>query len=192
MNDVSDNELIGRMREGDTGALGILYMRYAPSVSNFAYRFINIKEDVDDITHNIFCSLWDNRETLKDIESLKAYLFIMTRNAIFKIFRHRQVIAEYETDIKGDDDEQFCDGERIVTTADLLEMIDLMVSRMPEAQREAFRMSRYEHLTYAEIAEKLGVSQKTVQYYISQALSDLRKLTEAMLIFTSLDSLNII
>ncbi len=61
MNDVSDNELIGRMREGDTGALGILYMRYAPSVSNFAYRFINIKEDVDDITHNIFCSLWDNR-----------------------------------------------------------------------------------------------------------------------------------
>lgn len=191
MNDVSDNELIGRMREGDTGALGILYMRYAPSVSNFAYRFINIKEDVDDITHNIFCSLWDNRETLKDIESLKAYLFIMTRNAIFKIFRHRQVVAEYETDIKGDDDEQFCDGERIVTTADLLEMIDLMVSRMPETQREAFRMSRYEHLTYAEIAEKLGVSQKTVQYYISQALSDLRKLTEAMLIFTSLDSLNV-
>ena len=192
MNDVSDNELIGRMREGDTGALGILYMRYAPSVSNFAYRFINIKEDVDDITQNIFCSLCDNRESLKDIESLKAYLFIMTRNAIFKIFRHRQVIAEYETDIKGDDDEQFCDGERIVTTADLLEMIDLMVSRMPEAKREAFRMSRYEHLTYAEIAEKLGVSQKTVQYYISQALSDLRKLTEAMLIFTSLDSLNII
>lgn len=190
MSEVSDNELIERMRGGDTGALGILYMRYAPSVSNFAYRFIRVREDVDDITHNIFCSLWENRESLKDIESLKAYLFQMTRNAIFKEFRHQQVVSEYESEVGNDKNENYYDGEKVVTTSDLLEMIDLMISNMPEAQRVAFRMSRYEHKTYAEIAEHLGVSQKTVQYYISQALAELRRLTEAMLIFTTLDSLN--
>lgn len=190
MSEVSDNELIERMRGGDTGALGILYMRYAPSVSNFAYRFIRVREDVDDITHNIFCSLWENRESLKDIESLKAYLFQMTRNAIFKEFRHQQVVSEYESEVGNDKNENYYDGEKVVTTSDLLEMIDLMISNMPETQRVAFRMSRYEHKTYAEIAEHLGVSQKTVQYYISQALAELRRLTEAMLIFTTLDSLN--
>ncbi len=190
MSEVSDNELIERMRGGDTGALGILYMRYAPSVSNFAYRFIRVREDVDDITHNIFCSLWENRESLKDIESLKAYLFQMTRNAIFKEFRHQQVVSEYESEVGNDVNENYYDGEKVVTTSDLLEMIDLMISNMPEPQRVAFRMSRYEHKTYAEIAEHLGVSQKTVQYYISQALAELRRLTEAMLIFTTLDSLN--
>jgi len=190
MSEVSDNELIERMRGGDTGALGILYMRYAPSVSNFAYRFIRVREDVDDITHNIFCSLWENRESLKDIESLKAYLFQMTRNAIFKEFRHQQVVSEYESEVGNDKNENYYDGEKVVTTSDLLEMIDLMISNMPEPQRVAFRMSRYEHKTYAEIAEHLGVSQKTVQYYISQALAELRRLTEAMLIFTTLDSLN--
>ncbi len=190
MNEVSDNELIERMRRGDTGALGILYMRYAPSVSNFAYRFIQVREDVEDITHNIFCTIWENRETLTDIESLKAYLFQMTKNAIFKVFRHQQVVSEYETDVKSEGDSQFSDGERIVTTTDLLEMIDLMVSRMPEPQREAFRLSRYEHKSYAEIAEILGVSPKTVQYYISKALGELRKLTEAMLVFTTIDSFN--
>lgn len=178
------------MRGGDTGALGILYMRYAPSVSNFAYRFIRVREDVDDITHNIFCSLWENRESLKDIESLKAYLFQMTRNAIFKVFRHQQVVSEYESEVGNDKNENYYDGEKVVTTSDLLEMIDLMISNMPEPQRLAFRMSRYEHKTYAEIAEHLGVSQKTVQYYISQALAELRRLTEAMLIFSTLDSLN--
>lgn len=188
MSEVSDNELIERMRGGDTGALGILYMRYAPSVSNFAYRFIRVREDVDDITHNIFCSLWENRESLKDIESLKAYLFQMTRNAIFKEFRHQQVVSEYESEVGNDKNENYYDGEKVVTTSDLLEMIDLMISNMPEPQRVAFRMSRYEHKTYAEIAEHLGVSQKTVQYYISQALAELRRLTEAMLIFTTLDS----
>lgn len=190
MSEVSDNELIERMRGGDTGALGILYMRYAPSVSNFAYRFIRVREDVDDITHNIFCSLWENRESLKDIESLKAYLFQMTRNAIFKEFRHQQVVSEYESEVGNDKNENYYDGEKVVTTSDLLEMIDLMISNMPEPQRLAFRMSRYEHKTYAEIAEHLGVSQKTVQYYISQALAELRRLTEAMLIFSTLDSLN--
>lgn len=190
MSEVSDNELIERMRGGDTGALGILYMRYAPSVSNFAYRFIRVREDVDDITHNIFCSLWENRESLKDIESLKAYLFQMTRNAIFKEFRHQQVVSEYESEVGNDKNENYYDGEKVVTTSDLLEMIDLMISNMPEPQRVAFRMSRYEHKTYAEIAEHLGVSQKTVQYYISQALAELRRLTEAMLIFTTLDSFN--
>jgi RNA polymerase sigma-70 factor (ECF subfamily) len=178
MSEIPDNELIERMR-------------YAPSVSKFAYSFIRVREDVDDITHNVFCSLWDSRDSLSDMESLKAYLFKMTRNAIFKVFRHQHIVSEYETYVK-EGDSGFSDGEKIVTTADLLEMIDLMISNMPEAQKTAFRMSRYENKTYSEIAEHLGVSPKTVQYYISQALSDLRKLTEAMLIFTSLDSLNII
>lgn len=190
MSEVSDSELIERMKRDDTGALGILYMRYAPSVSNFAYRFIRRREDIDDITHNIFCSLWENRNALKNPESLKSYLFMMTRNAIFKAYKHQQIISEYATEIKQEPGNRIADGERLVTTNDLLEMIELMIARMPEVQRQAFRMSRYDHLTYTEIAEKLGISPKTVQYYISQALAELRKLTEAMLIFTTLDHIN--
>lgn len=190
MEEASDRELLERMRAGDTGALGILYMRYAPSVSDFAYRFIRVKEDIDDITHNIFCSLWENRESLHDVDSLKAYLFSMTRNAIFKAFRHRRIVTDYENSVREENGEGFSDGERVVTTADLLEMIDLLVARMPEPQRTAFRMSRYENMTYAEIAEKMGISPKTVQYYISQALAELRKAAEVMLVFASFDSLS--
>lgn len=82
MSEIPDNELIERMR-------------YAPSVSKFAYSFIRVREDVDDITHNVFCSLWDSRDSLSDMESLKAYLFKMTRNAIFKVFRHQHIVSEY-------------------------------------------------------------------------------------------------
>lgn len=190
MAEQTDNELIKRMQQGDTGALGILYMRYAPSVGRFAYRFIRVREDIDDITHNIFCSLWENRMALKNPDSLKSYLFMMTRNAIFKAYKHDRIVSEYETAARNDSEADSRDAERIVTAKDLLELIELRVAEMPEIQREAFRMSRYDHLTYAEIAEKLGISQKTVQYYISQALAELRKLTDAMIIFTTLESLN--
>lgn len=189
MAELTDNELIKRMQQGDTGALGILYMRYAPSVSRFAYRFIRVREDIDDITHNIFCSLWENRASLKNPDSLKAYLFMMTRNAIFKAYKHDRVVSEYEAEVLTEDATDSKDAERIVTAKDLLEMIELRIADMPEIQREVFRMSRYDHLTYAEIAEKLGVSPKTVQYYISQALAELRKLTEAMIIFTTIDAI---
>ena len=187
MAELTDNELIKRMQQGDTGALGILYMRYAPSVGRFAYRFVRVREDIDDITHNIFCTLWENRMALKNPESLKSYLFMMTRNAIFKAYKHNKIVSEYEADTQMDAPADSPDAERIVTAKDLLEMIELRVAEMPEMQREAFRMSRYDHLTYAEIAEKLGVSPKTVQYYISQALAELRKLTDAMIIFTTAD-----
>lgn len=190
MAELTDNELIKRMQEGDTGALGILYMRYAPSVGRFAYRFIRVREDIDDITHNIFCSLWENRMSLKSPESLKSYLFMMTRNAIFKAYKHDRIVSEYETAAVNEDQTDLRDAERIITAKDLLELIELRIAEMPEIQREAFRMSRYDHLTYAEIAEKLGISQKTVQHYISQVLAELRKLTQAMIIFTTFEFFN--
>ena len=190
MEELTDNELLIRMRDGDSGALGVLYIRYASSVSDFAYRFIRVREDVDDLTHNVFYKLWQHRDHLGDVDSFKAYLFMMTRNMIFKFFRHQQVVTDYIEQEKDRMEKEISDGETIVTTADLLEMINLMISRMPELQRKAFCMSRYDNMTYAEIAEQLGVSSKTVQRYVHLAVEELRKLAQTMIIFTAFDSIN--
>lgn len=190
MEELTDNELLIRMRDGDSGALGVLYIRYASSVSDFAYRFIRVREDVDDLTHNVFYKLWQHRDHLGDVDSFKAYLFMMTRNMIFKFFRHQQVVTDYAEQEKDRMEKEISDGETIVTTADLLEMINLMISRMPELQRKAFCMSRYDNMTYAEIAEQLGVSSKTVQRYVHLAVEELRKLAQTMIIFTAFDSIN--
>lgn len=187
--EITDYELLRRMRAGDTGALGVLYVRYAGSVSDFAMRFIYDRQEVEDITHNIFYSLWENRDKMNNVGSLKAYLFMMTRNAIFMVYRHRKIQAEWAAEAGREAGKEVSDGEKIVTTADLLEMIDLMISNMPELQQKIFRMSRYEHMTYNEIAEKLNMSPKSVQKYIGMSLAELRKLLESMLIFTALDSI---
>lgn len=187
MNGLDDDELLKRMRDGDTAALGMLYVRYAPSVSDFAARFMGKNDEISDVTHNIFCTLWDNRQSISNIDSLKAYLFRMTRNAIFQVYRHRQVVNEYQTDFLKTNDDTTPDLESVITTADLLEMINLRIEQMPEIQRRIFRMSRYEKKTYAEIAQETGLSAKSVQRYISLALAELRKLVEVMLVFTIFD-----
>lgn len=187
MNGLDDDELLKRMRDGDTAALGMLYVRYAPSVSDFAARFMGKNDEISDVTHNIFCTLWDNRQSISNIDSLKAYLFRMTRNAIFQAYRHRQVVNEYQSDFLKTNDDTTPDLEAVITTADLLEMINLRIEQMPEIQRRIFRMSRYEKKTYAEIAQETGLSAKSVQRYISLALAELRKLVEVMLVFTIFD-----
>lgn len=191
MADLSDNEILERMHRGDTGALGLLYIRYAGAVTEFAYRFIRVKDEADDITHNVFCSLWENRDKIDRIESIKNYLFKMTRNAIFSSLRHNKVATQYASNVVSHPQEnQILDGDKEVTTKDLLEIINLYISRMPELQRKAFSMSRFENKTYQEIAEELDISPRSVQYYISQALAELRKLSDVLILFTSLNSLN--
>ena len=183
MNSITDQELLRRMHAGDTGALGVIYMRYSAAVSDFAYHFIRNDEDVADITHNIFCRLWEERHNIEDIRSLKGYLFSMTRNAIFNELRHRRVVAQWENESSLTDIDKYTDAESAVSTSDLLEMINLHIERMPELRRRIFCMSRYDNLSHAEIAEKLNVSRKTVEYHIGVALKELRKLMQVMLLF---------
>lgn len=175
---MTDNELIERMRAGDTNALGILYVRYSAAVRDFASSFIEVRQDVDDITHNIFVSLWENREKIGTPDSLKAYLFTMTRNSILKIYRHYRIMKEYESSVAMDAEIKSSDLERTIATSDLIAMIKQRIGQMPDVQRNVFCMSRFQHKTYAEIAKDLGINVKMVQYYIGKSLKNLRPLIQ--------------
>ena len=163
--------LLRKLREGDTEALDILYLRYAAKVRDFAFRLLGDSVEAEDITHDIFLKVWEQRKTVGNVVSFRGYLFRMTRNAIFNAFKHRQVESKYQARAAEDG------------TNDLMEMIDLAVSNMPEQRRKVFCMSRYEDMSYNDIAEALHISPKTVQYHISGALAELRKLLSAIAFF---------
>ena len=167
--------LLRKLREGDTEALDILYLRYAAKVRDFAFRLLGDSVEAEDITHDIFLKVWEQRKTVGNVVSFRGYLFRMTRNAIFNAFKHRQVESKYQARAAEDGTE--------VSTNDLMEMIDLAVSNMPEQRRKVFCMSRYEDMSYNDIAEALHISPKTVQYHISGALAELRKLLSAIAFF---------
>ncbi len=179
----TDGELLKRVHRGDSGALGLLYIRYSPRVYDLALHFSGNEEEAEDITHNVFFRLWERRELIVDISSLKAYLFKMTRNEILALFRHRQVERNYARLKQESDPDPVTDEPPRVTTEELLQMVNLAVERMPEPRRRIFMMSRYDEMTYAEIAESLDISPRTVQYHIGKALAELRNLFHVMLLF---------
>lgn len=168
--------VLKRLRDGDPEALDILYLHYAPKVCNFTFHLLRDRTEAEDITHDIFLRIWERRADAGNILSFKNYLFRMTRNAIFNTLKKRQVAVKYRMlTERGAQEAHASETDERISTEDLLEMINLVIQNMPERRRQIFCMSRYDNMSYNDIAEKLAISPKTVQYHISGALAELRK-----------------
>ena len=150
--------LLDKLGRGDVDALDTLYVRYAPKVYDFSLRFLKNEAEAEDVTQDIFLQVWDNRSLMGQVVSIRAYLFRMTRNTIFNRFKRSKMHLQYIRQSETREAELSVDPGRRITTEDLLEMIELAIENLPEQCRRVFKMSRYEHLSYNEIAERLGIS----------------------------------
>ena len=109
--------------------------------------------------------------------------FLMTKNAVFDIFEHKNVQTRYEQRLLHVEDLLTDDISTKVATEDLLMIIDMAVEQMPEQRQRVFRLSRYEGLSHQQIAQKLGVTPKTVEYHIRTALAELKKIIGVIAFF---------
>ncbi len=165
-----------RLRGGDPEALRTIYVLYAGKVRAFARRLLGNEAEAEDVTQDVFERVWVFRRGLDKVEEMDSYLFRMTKNAVLNVFKHKAVEQKYtEERVSGTGADE---GEEQDSTRSLLRAIDRELSRMPDQRRMCFHLSRYEKMSYQEIADLLGISPKTVQYHISRALADLREALE--------------
>ena len=174
-----ERTLLRKLAQGNREAFDALYMQYAAKAEEFAYRMLKNRSEAEDITHDIFLKIWQQRHALPDIDKFGAYLFRMARNAVYDKFDSRHVREKYAASGIRPVDFELPD----IDNRDLLMLIDLAVERMPEQRRRIFRMSREEGLSNDEIARHLEISKRTVENQISRALSELRKLLTVISFF---------
>ena len=98
--DCDEHIILKKLRDGDSEALDILYLRYASKVRDFAFRLLKDRTDAEDVTHDIFLKIWEQRRGLGAVLSFRRYLFRMTRNAIFNAYKHRQVESKYQAELR--------------------------------------------------------------------------------------------
>lgn len=185
MDTMSERELIVALKEGDKDSFAAIYKKYYGKVYNFSCLYLTSKCEVEDVVQEVFLKLWNVRAFLKEDEKLTNYLFIITRNFIFNQYRKSFNEKVYKMTIVNGPSETY-NIENKIETKDLKEYIQKLVEELPPRQREVFRMSREEHLTYSEIAERLNISEKTVERHINEALKFLRQNIHLLTIFLSL------
>lgn len=157
-----------------------LFTTSFPKVKNFARMLLKSEADAEDVAQDIFCRLWLQPEIWLDNErELDDYLFIMTRNVIMNIFKHQQVEYEYQESIfEKTLLAELTENEDILKNIyynEMLLAIRLTLEKLPERRRMIFELSRFQGMNYKEIAEKLGVSVRTVEHQVYLVLIELKK-----------------
>ena len=173
MDVIEDKVLVRRLRSGDKDAFRSLYERYYPLFFSFAHRMLKDEHMAEDLIQNVFLKIWVCRANLNEDKNFRNYLLVSIRNEVYQYFRHAFRI----------DSESPCpdviDGSMNVETAisakELERKIAGVIAGMPHRRREIFNMSRYEKLSNREIAQRLGLSVRTVDKHIENALADIRK-----------------
>ena len=169
---VQDSLLLLQLQEGNKLAFDALYDRYWDYVVNEAYKRIGHKEHAKDIAQEVFTSLWV-RATETPINNLPAWLYIVTKNQVFKLFHSQErfiPIPELITELESHGDR----ADAILLEKELNRAYESLLSSLPDQQRIIFKMRYQDELSPLEIATELSLSQKTVRNHLGRALRKLR------------------
>ena len=164
------------------------YAANFPRVKNFAKLLTKSEEDAEDIAQNIFLKLWTRPELWQDQETMTGYLYTVTRNEIFNLFKHQKVEQEYEDKVlKAQLLGELCDEDSSLLEnlyyKEVLMLIRMTLSQLPDRRRRIFEMSRFEGLSHKEIADKLQIPLRTVEDHIYKTLTELRKVVMCVILF---------
>ncbi len=170
--EVTDIKLLARLRRGDHDAFTHIYLHYWESLYRSAYAILQDSDMCDDIVQDIFVWLWNNRER-HITDRLAPYLLAAVRYKIANIIRHGKVRAEYAIHAKANFHEAM-EHEHHAELRELQEIVAQFTATLPTRAQQIFRMSREELLSNKEIAQWLGIAEKTVENHINITLNKLR------------------
>lgn len=152
-----------------------LFHSLAPGLRNFLmYKFQNT-DLAEDTVQEAFVILWKNCKKVT-VDKAKSYLYQVAKNQMLKGIEHQKVQEKYMS-FRSKPEEEVSPGF-LLEYKELSEKLKLAIEKLPDGQREAFLMHRYDKKTYAEIADELGVSVKAVEKRIHKALVKLREICE--------------
>ena len=169
-----DADLIKLVGSGDHTAFTEIYERYWGLLFVHAMKILRDEEEVKDVLQELFSSLWRKSAELQFSTSVSSYLYTAVRNKIFNLIEHQKVKMNYSTSIsKFIQQGEFLTDEHIRLN-ELKKIVESEIALLPQKMREIFEMSRNQQLSHKEIAEKLGISDKTVRKQINNALKILK------------------
>jgi RNA polymerase sigma-70 factor (ECF subfamily) len=169
------DQLIATLQAGDTTAFEMLFRTYYQPLCNYAYSFVQDKDEAEEIVQATFLSVWEKRDTLTIHTGVKPYLYAMVRNASLNVLKHEKINQQHVVGELAVAERSVESVARTVMASELESRIYKALDKLPEQCRLVFKLSRFEELKYAEIAEQLNISIKTVENQMGKALKIMRE-----------------
>ncbi|MBS1582274.1 MAG: RNA polymerase sigma-70 factor [Bacteroidetes bacterium] len=163
---------VQRIIAGDRQAFEQAFRTHYRPLCAFAGKYVKDGDQAEDLVQDLFFRLWQDRERMAITTSLKAYLFTAVRNRCLNAVQAMGRMRPLDEDLH-DQVEEGARAEEEHTARSA--RVQAAIEALPEERRKVFKLSRYEGLKYQEIAQRLGISVKTVENQMGKALKTLRE-----------------
>ena len=167
-------QLTTTLKAGNLTAFEMLFRTYYQPLCNYAFTFVQDRDEAEEIVQSTFLNIWEKRENLSIHTGVKPYLYAMVRNACLNVLKHEKIKQQHATMEMAIAERSIESVARTVIASELEAKIHDAMDHLPEQCRLIFKLSRFEDLKYAEIAEQLKISIKTVENQIGKALRIMR------------------
>jgi RNA polymerase sigma-70 factor (ECF subfamily) len=166
----TDEVLLLQLAADDEAAFSAIYNRYWESLFITAAKVLRGKEEAADVVQDVFLSLWNRRKEIRVTGSLNAYLQTSARYKAIHYIEKNITRRDYLSLLTETSAQLLPTPELQLQLKEVQAVIHDAVNQMPPKMREVYQMSRQQHLSHQEIAERLGISTETVKKHIQHAL----------------------
>ncbi|RZL15671.1 MAG: RNA polymerase sigma-70 factor [Pedobacter sp.] len=167
----------------DIGSFETIFKQHYAMLCARAWRFVQDKDIAEDIVQDVFYNLWKKRDELHIHTSIASYLHATTVNFALNYLKKRQSGSNRDNFFQSETYRETNSTEDYIFAKETNREIDLALSKLPEACRAVFVLSRFENLSYKAIALQLNISVKTVENQIGKALKIMRSELMAFAIY---------
>jgi RNA polymerase sigma-70 factor (ECF subfamily) len=156
----------------------IFHNNYQP-LCHLSLHYLQDEDEAKGVVQDAFMKLWEMRDDLEVSSNIRNFLFTIVKNNCLNILKRRQILLKHHEKIRWMEMHYQYESlskmsDNYLEIQELEEKIAEAVRNLPEHCRIVFEMSRFEDLKNREIAEKLGITQKTVEAHLTKALKILR------------------
>ncbi len=171
-NDLSEKFLLQQFVAGNEEAFDFIFRKYYKELCARAIIFVKEEEVAQGIVQECFIHIWEKRSTLNQIDKIVPFLIVSVRNKAIDYLRKKVSESKAIDSLSKGNEEETIDN--LAISLEFEEQLIAAIAKLPKRCQEAFEYSRFEGLTYPEIAKRMNISTKAVEALIGRSLKILR------------------
>jgi RNA polymerase sigma-70 factor, ECF subfamily len=168
-------EWMARIREGDMEALRLLVETHQARIIGTISKMLGSDAESEDLAQQVFIRIWKSAPHYQPTAKFTTWLFRITRNLVFNELRRKRHFADQAEEIPEPAERAEKEPDQVLLGGELQLAIQDAINRLPESQRMAIILRRYEEMPYEEIAKVMGTTIPAVKSILFRARAELRE-----------------
>lgn len=169
-----EKELINLIAEGDEYAFSLFFDEYRDRIYSISFKLTKSTYIAEEIVQDVFLNIWLKRADLINIQDLSAYLFIVTRNAVYKELK--RIARNYKITSLTDEDQSLSNNNStdLVMNKEYDLLLKKAIEQLPHQQKHVYRLMKEQGLKREEVACLLNLQPETIKSHLTQAMKNIR------------------